>query len=166
MKPQPSDESIWHEGAWRRSAPPPADTVQERLESDPAARAQWEEELALTAALGKLPDLPLSSNFNSQVLQRVAAGERERARLTSRNWFTWRIRPAWLAASTACLLLASWGGVTQWRGQQRARLAASVALVSRMTAPPGPDVFQDFEAIRRLNMVPVVSDDDLLAALE
>src|SRR6266566_6235520 len=52
--------------------------VQACLARDPQARAVWEEELALSQLLNRLPDAPLASNFTAQVLQAVERDSRHR----------------------------------------------------------------------------------------
>ena len=39
------------------------------LASDPSAKAVWEEEMALSQLLHRLPDAPLATNFAAQVLE-------------------------------------------------------------------------------------------------
>src|SRR2546430_1162442 len=47
-----------------------------RLASDPSAKAVWEEEMALSQLLHRLPDAPLATNFAAQVLATVEREER------------------------------------------------------------------------------------------
>ena len=46
------------------------------LASDPSAKAVWEEEMALSQLLDRLPDAPLATNFAAQVLEAVEREER------------------------------------------------------------------------------------------
>jgi anti-sigma factor RsiW len=58
--------------------------VEGYLAANPAARADWEAELALNEQLGHLPPPPLASNFTAQVLgavrEEIAREEREAQR--------------------------------------------------------------------------------------
>src|SRR5438094_9575636 len=76
--------------------------VQACLARDPQAKAVWEEEMALSQMLNRLPDAPLSSNFTAQVLEAVERNSlRQPHALEPFRWFGLR-RPAQRVAA-ACL---------------------------------------------------------------
>ena len=70
--------SLLRESSWRRKLTE-AEQAELRayLAAHPDARADWEMESALNAALTRLPDAPVPSNFTARVLQAV---EREAVR--------------------------------------------------------------------------------------
>jgi hypothetical protein len=70
-------------------------------------------------------------------------------------------RIAWGFAGLALGVIGWW----QLQGVARARLAASVAEVSRAAAVPGVEVLQDFDAIRSFQTTAQPGDVALLAAL-
>jgi len=130
----------------------------------PGARAAWEEERALSRALRALPDLPVSSNFTSRVLQEIDRDERQAER-RARPWF----QVLWprLGWATAVVL----GGVLvfQHRAAKEDLLVSGLARVSQemqqLKQLPEPELLQDFEVIERLSQA-APSDDELLAALQ
>ena len=136
------------------------------LAARPEAQADWDAEATLNAALGRLPDAPVPSNFTARVLQAVereAAGE---LRQDEGNWQFWR-RLRWLPkVAFAAVVLGT--GLVSYRQLQAARFAEyahSVAAVSGVASVPSPEVLKDFDAIRASNPTPV-PDEQLLAALK
>lgn len=147
----------------------------ELLNSNEAFLQAWQEEKLLRKALAGLKDVPLSSNFTSQVLVELDRQERaERQRPAS----FFRI-PGWakglsgLAAACVALML----GVTSYQRHQRTEMAQSLATISDVTtvlATGEEDVDQaaailtDFDAISRLSSVPAEPelDVELLLALQ
>jgi hypothetical protein len=149
--------------------------LQACLALDPSLRPRWEEELTLSRLLRDLPDTPVPSNFNANVW---AAAQRETIPSRSMARFlTWiRLpRPAFGAATAVCALALLLSGLsyTQYQSFHRARMAASLADISRgveiaaagAELPPA-EILQDFEAIYRLGQVDSLADEELLAALQ
>jgi hypothetical protein len=144
------------------------------LALDPSLRSRWEEELTLDRLLRDLPDTPLPSNFNAtvwDVAQRQTVPARSLARCLA--WFR-APRPAGIATA-ACALALLLGALsyTHYQSFDRARMAASLADISRgveITAAgaqlPPAEILQDFEAIYRLSQVQSLADEELLAALQ
>ncbi len=63
------------ETSWRRKlTETEAAELRTRLAADPAARADWEVESALNAALDRLPAAPVPTNFTARVMQAVDRG--------------------------------------------------------------------------------------------
>jgi len=147
--------------------------LQDHLEKDPVAKRLWQEELALTRLLKKLPDAPLASNFTAQVLLAVDHAEQREHRHRSSGilkWITGR-RPV-LRLGWACAVIAAAGlGYHQYHVVGRARMAASLASIasgvetaSNATQLPPAELWQDFEPIYRLGNRSG-ADEELLAAL-
>jgi hypothetical protein len=165
-----TDDPIYNrlrELSWRRKLTD-AEEAQLRalLAARPEAQADWDAEATLNAALGRLPDAPVPSNFTARVLQAVereAAGE---LRQDEGNWQFWR-RLRWLPkVAFAAVVLGT--GLVSYRQLQAARFAEyahSVAAVSGVASVPSPEVLKDFDAIRASNPTPV-PDEQLLAALK
>ena len=153
MENQPSNAG---EALWRRKL-----SAAERS----ALRAQPELELEarLTAALAKIPDAPVPSNFKARVLAAIELDEATAAR--SRGWaLNWRLLWPRVAAVAAVLIFA--GVSVQWHTahSQRASLARSVALVAAQPLP-SVDALENLDAIQRMGR-PARADGELLAALQ
>jgi len=134
------------------------------LEAHPEARADWEAEAGLAAALGRLPDAPVPGNFTARVLQAVereAAAELRQPEWRMRWWLRWVPKTAF-AASVVAAGLVSYLLVQK---AERQRLVESVAVVADVSSLPSPEVLQDFDAIRVSNPT-VTPDEELLAALK
>ena len=145
--------------------------VQACLARDPQAKAVWEEEMALSQLLNRLPDAPLASNFTAQVLRAV---ERDpRRHLDAPKFFRWfglprpaqRIAAACLAVSIAAL------GYGQYQSARRERMALALHKLaphfdspSQAVALTPDELWNDFDAINRLPQTE--TDEDLLAVLK
>jgi anti-sigma factor RsiW len=136
------------------------------LAAHPEAQADWEAEAGLNAALGRLPDVPVPSNFTTRAVQ---AAEREAAAGLGQpgwKWWGWpRLR--WLprVALTATLVSAGVVSCLVIQDVQRKNLGEGVAVVSMVSSLPGPDILKDFDAIRASNPTPT-ADEKLLTALQ
>jgi hypothetical protein len=136
------------------------------LAARPEAQADWDTEARLNAALGRLPDVPVPSNFTACVLQ---AAEREAAaelRRGERKWPFWR-RLRW-PPKVAFATIVLGVGMVSYHQLQAARFAAygrSVAAVSDVSSLPSPEILKDFDAIRVSNPTSL-PDEQLLAVLE
>src|SRR4051812_4743501 len=77
------------------------------LAAHPVARTQWEEERALSRAIHSLPDVPVSSNFSSRVLQALdleQSGDERRAE--GKNWFrSFLPRLSWVTVALLTLFV-------------------------------------------------------------
>ena len=156
------------EAAWRRQLNPEEERrLQSYLLIHPEAQVDWEEEKAITSLLLKLPDEPLASNFTAQLLQRLdmETGPQRRT-ADGLDWWKWR---RFLPRFALAALVISAGGIGYQQYQHHAALrdrANSVAIVTTL-AENLPDVkmWQDFDAIARLNEPTPSRDDVLWAAL-
>ena len=140
--------------------------LQAWLAAHPEAQADWEAEAGLNAALGRLPDVPVPSNFTARVLR---AAEREAAaelRQSGWKWGGW-LRLRWLPklALTASVVCAGVVSCLLVQDAQRKNLVESVAVVSAVSSLPGPDILKDFDAIRASNPTSA-ADEQLLAVLQ
>ena len=153
--------------SWRRplTAPEQAE-LRAWLAAHPDAQADWAIEAGLNHALGRLPDVPVPSNFTARVLQaaqREAAAELHRPAV---HWLAWpRLR--WLPRVAFGAIVVSAGLVTyhQVQATHRKNLVKSVATVSAVSSLPSPEILRDFDAIRALNAAPA-PDEQLLAVLQ
>jgi hypothetical protein len=158
MSDMTEDES-WREDAWRnRPAPEEVSRLRSGM-SNPAISEELQVERRLTAALGRLSQAPVPSNFTARVLQAV---ERERAVAARR-------RPRWIShwlpkLAFSCVLLSA--GVIAWNKVETVRKAEMIQSVATISASaPSPEILQDFEAIRALSRTPP-ADEQLLALMQ
>jgi len=136
------------------------------LAAHPEAQAEWEGESGLNEILGRLPDVPVPSNFTARVVQ---AAEREAAaevRASGWKWVFWA-RLRWLPRVALAATAVSAGVVSCLviQDAQRKNLVESVAVVSTVSSVPGPDILKDFDAIRASDPAPT-ADEQLLTVLQ
>lgn len=157
MKGEPNQNRL-RELIWRRKL-----TEAERAEwrAESATGADEELESRLTEALGRLPDMPVPSNFTALVLQAVE-GESARPRTTVWRW-GWRVLVPRLAVGVAVIGIA---GLTYQRYEfnQRAQLARNVALLAGAQPLPSVEALKNFSAIQRMSQPR--ADEELLALLQ
>jgi hypothetical protein len=134
-----------------------------QLAADAGARADWELEAALTAALARLPEAPVPSNFTARVLQAV---EREESRPHRWSWsWNW---PALVPRLAFAALMITFGGLAFHHHAiytQRTTLARNVALVTAGQPLPSMEALENFDAIRRLSQAQR-ADDELLVLMQ
>jgi ferric-dicitrate binding protein FerR (iron transport regulator) len=135
------------------------------LAAHPETRAQWEDERALSRAVRALPDVPVSSNFTSRVLQAVRTDQLgdTRKRTSRLRWFGWSLpRLGW---ALALLVVVSF--VIFERATKPKDFSKSVVMLPVDFAKlPSPDVLADFDAINQLRQASASGDDELLKALQ
>jgi hypothetical protein len=138
--------------------------LQNLVTAHPEARADWEIESTLNEALDQLPEAPpVSSNFTALVLQAVESQENVRSR-TDTRWSLHRWLPRFaVAALTLTLALAGWH---QHEINERAAMARDVAQLGAALAASTPELTQNFESIRRLNVSSPKADTDLLTLMQ
>ncbi len=132
----------------------------------------WDEELALTRLLFRLPDAPLASNFTSRVLAAVDAARAPRSfALRWRDWLV-LIRPLPRFAAVAIALLAIPLGYVRYQSVTRTHMARSLASIARsvdaaaqVAQIPPVEILEDFDAINRLRQARGTADLELLAGL-
>jgi|SRR5437773_158746 len=135
------------------------------LETDREERADWEAEARLTEGLSQLSDAPLPSNFTARVLEAVerdaAASSRRRRRARISSWLRWAPRIAFAG------LVGAAGFFSYQRFHEarvRADVRASVEVVSSVPSMPGPEILENFEAIRVFSSS--AADEKLLTLLQ
>jgi negative regulator of sigma E activity len=152
------------ESGWRRKLTESEQAgLRAYLAANPDARADWEMESALNAALTRLPDAPVPSNFTARVLQAV---EREEARPHGWSW-RWNWHTLVPRVAFAAVVITFTGLVFHHHEiyRQRATLARNVALVTRGQSMPSPEALENFDAIRRMSQ-PQHADDELLVLMQ
>ncbi len=161
MNPAPDSNDWLDEVARRRLTAAEAESLRRDLAQSPREQARLAEELALNRLMDELPKPAASSNFASRVVAAIEA-ESAKSERVAHPWsrMLWP-RLAWAFAVLTLGLVGWW----QMQGVARARLAASVAEVSRAAAVPGVEVLQDFDAIRSFQTTAQPGDVALLAAL-
>ena len=140
------------------------------LAAHPEARADWEADAALSAALARLPERPAPSNLTARVLAEI---EREDlatagARNTKTNFFglgSW----GWVTRTAVVVALLGLG-VLGYQNQQhklaQAKAVQNIATAAVATPLPSPETLQDFDAIFLLPMMASGADTELIALLK
>ena len=140
------------------------------LARDPQARVVWEEQMALSQLLNRLPDAPLASNFTAQVLQAVERDSpRQRRAAKFFRWFGLR-RPAQRVAAACLAVVIAALSYGQYQSARRERMALALHRLaphfdspSQAVALAPDELWNDFDAINRL---PPPTDEALLAVLK
>lgn len=161
-----NDSNPMQEKSWRRklSAADEA-AVRAWLAEHPEAKADWELERHLTEALGRLPDVPVPSNFTARVLQAVEVDSKTVARPTTTRW-RWFLRS--LMPKTAVVAAIVAVGVLSYHEHmeaRRAQLVQSVKVVAGVPSLPSPEILQDFDTIRQMGTTPG-PDPELIALMK
>jgi negative regulator of sigma E activity len=152
------------ESGWRRKLTEAEQAeLRAQLATQPDARADWEMESALNAALTQLPDASVPSNFTARVLQAVEC-EEARPRAWSRRWSWYSLVPR-VAFAMAVMMFAGLALQHHEIYRQRIALAKNVALVTWGQPMPSPEALENFDAIRRMSQ-PQHADDELLTLMQ
>jgi len=148
--------------SWRRKlTETEQDELRTRLAADPAARADWEVESALNAALDRLPAAPVPTNFTARVMQAV---DREAVRPRAWGW-NWHALVPRVAVATVVVVAGLLALHQHAIRSQRIALVRSVALATGGQPVPSPEALENFDAIRRMSR-PQHADDELLALMQ
>jgi len=152
------------ESSWRRKLTETEQAgLRAYLAANPDARADWEMESALNAALAQLPDALVPSNFTARVLQAV---EREEARPHGWSWrWNWHTLVPRVAFAAVVITFTGLAFHHHEIYSRRAALARNVALVTKGQPMPSPEALENFDAIRRMSQ-PQHADDELLALMQ
>lgn len=178
---------------WKRSLTPEEEAaLRAYLAKQPEARALWEEEASVARSLRQMPDVPVASNFTAQVLRSI---NREGELARKPHGLSWPSRLgtfSWIRAAAGAVMVVGIGlfVIQQYRTHARAELARNLASFSQVASAgfsilpayavsnttsstnsspgvlPNVEVFQDFDAIRRLSYLPDPDDTKLMAYLE
>jgi anti-sigma factor RsiW len=148
------DYKSLREASWRRKLTAAEEaSLRAWLADHPEEKADWELESGLSAALDKLPDAPVPSNFTARVLQAI---EREdaAARRPSTNRLRWILRSLLPKAAVAAVIFGA--GLLTYQEHttaKRAELAQEVKemkIVASGLSVPRPEDLQDFDTIRKV----------------
>jgi anti-sigma factor RsiW len=162
MNPESLEQRL-REAAWRRPL-----TVAEQaalaewLAQHPDARAEWAAEAALSAALRQLPERRPPSNLTARVLAEIDREALATARARRTNWFGWLGAVGWRPRIAVVVLALGAFVLVHHERQQIAQARAVHALAEATLALPSPEVLQDMDVIRRINLTPA-ADMELLA---
>jgi len=148
------DYNFLREKSWRRKLTAAEEaSLRAWLAAHPEAKADWELESHLSAALDKLPDAPVPSNFTARVLQAVAR-EDAPARSSSPNRSRWFLRSLLPKAAVAAVIfgvgLITYHEHAAANAAKRAELAKNVSIVASGLSVPTPEALQDFDTIRKV----------------
>jgi hypothetical protein len=161
-------ENQLRELGWRRKLTlQEEDRLRSWLAAHPEAGAAWETEGALTELLGRLPDVPVATNFTARVMQAI---ERERAESASAgvakgSFLAWVHR--WLPRTAIAAVVLGAGMITYrfTLYQVRDPQLESLRVVSGVDWLPNPKILQDLDAIRAIGQTPP-PDEELLRLLQ
>lgn len=157
------------EAAWRGGlTPEQAQQLESWLAAHPDERGQWEEEVALTRLLARLPAATAPSNLTARVLDEIDRCAPEPQSAVGSSVLGWLRKVGWVPrlAGVAVLVMAGYLGHHQYQSSQRAELARNVADVSELASVvPSVEVLMDFASIRNLESA-AVPDNELLALLQ
>lgn len=154
------------EQAWRRPLTP---AEQAQLEAwfaaHPEARADWEADAALSAALARLPEAAAPSNLTARVLAALERDDLATVGARGKFWLGWVGWVPRTAVAAAVVVAGVFIGVGVHHHQQqvvRVEAMRQLAAAAEVTPVPSPEVLQDLEVIRRINLTPA-ADVQLLA---
>ena len=154
------------EAAWRGAlTPEQRKRLESRLAAHPEENGVWEEEVALTRLLSRLPDAAAPSNLTARVLDEIDECAPE---LPNGFGLGWLRKVGWVPrlAGVAVLVMVGYMGHHQYQVSKMAKLARDVAEVTVLaTVGPSVDVLQDFTAIRNLDSA-AAPDEELLTLLQ
>jgi anti-sigma factor RsiW len=152
---------------WRRTLTPEQQAkVRAWLAAHPEAAEDWKTEASLSEALGRLADVPLSSNFTSRVMGAIERerNESERGLAFGTRWNWWsRLLPR--LAFVAVILGAGLFSYRHFESTRRIEIARSVATVSEVASVPSASMLEDYEAIRALSQTPA-ADVELIKLMQ
>src|SRR4051794_15470368 len=102
------DYKSLREKSWRRKLTAAEEaSLRAWLTEHPEAQADWELESSLTAALDKLPDAPVPSNFTARVMQALAREDAAAVRRPSTNRLRWFLRSLLPKAAVAAVIFGA-----------------------------------------------------------
>jgi len=140
------------------------------LAAHPEARAEWEADAALSAALARLPEKPAPSNLAARVLAEIDREENlatAGARNTKTNWFGFG---SWGWVTRTAVVVALLGlGLMAYRQQQsaiREKNVQNLATAVRTTPPLPPDLLENFDLIASLPPPFPGADMELLSMMK
>ena len=151
MENQPSE---LRESLWRQQ--PSAEELRDQPELATEAR--------LTAALAKISDVPVATNFTARVLSAIELEEKAAARSQPSVW-NWRLFFPRVAVAAVALVFLGIGIQRYEKNLYRQEIAHSVALVASAKSLPSVDALQNLDAIQRMSQS-AHADGELLAVMQ
>jgi anti-sigma factor RsiW len=137
--------------------------LQKHLAGNPELQLDWDEDASLTTALNRLPNVPVSSNFISRVMQSVQRAEAETVRVQSPWRSFWRY--GWLPRFAVAIAMFCLGTFSfhEYQIAARAKLAAGVKEFAETAPIPQLDWLKNFDTIEQMSKVQV-ADNELMMA--
>lgn len=148
-----NNSSNQHESLWRRQ--PTSDELR--------ANPELANEARLTAALEKLPNASVPSNFTARLLDTIELEEKLANRSTHR--WSWRSLFPRLAVATALLVFIGVSVQRYETNSHHQEIAQSMAMVARANSLPSMDALENLDAIQRMSQS-AHADGELLAVMQ
>lgn len=165
MNNDPDYPQRLREAGWRR---PLTETEQAEwrawLAAHPEAAADLESEAALNAALARLPDAPVPTNFTARVRDAVARETAQSVPRPPAHLWLWRVLLPRAAAVMLVLGVGAWGAHL-FRVKQRKAIGDSLVTIATVPTMPTPQALEDFDAILKLDSG-AGADRELIALLQ
>lgn len=166
MKPEDGSE-FWKTGLHRELGVGETAEWEIQFADEPDALARFEEEVRLNRLIQRLPNLPVSSNFTSRVMQSVEVERQRHSQPLTHAGLLWRIGHGWgrRLAFASVLILAGFFTYEQYQTSERRELAQSILQMAHVL--PSEEIMRDFGAMSGLRQVSLTRDSsmDLLDAL-
>lgn len=152
--------------SWRRKLTSPEEReLREWLAAHPEIQEAVDLEMGLSEALGKMPDVPVASNFTARVLREVEREAKAQTRERETRWKLWRRLPRWLPkVASVTLAVTVAGSVYLYHQGVEASQKELVQRVAKVPLP-NPEILTNFEAIRIVSATPA-PDEQLLALFQ
>jgi anti-sigma factor RsiW len=162
MGTDPSYDKL-REISWRRKLTSAEEReLREWLAAHPEAQETFALETGLTEALGRIPSVPVASNFTARVLQAVERDAMTEGRGQKSRWNLWRRLPRWLPkVASATIVVTAATSAYLYNYSVEARQKDLVQRVAKMPLP-SPEILTNFDAIRIVSATPA-PDEQLLA---
>ena len=138
--------------------------LREWLTTHPEAQESLELETGLTEVLGKIPDVPVASNFTARVLQAVERDEKAEARAQKSQGNIWRRLPRWLPKVASATVVVIAGLLAYVHNSDEVKQHVAAQRVAGIPLP-SPEILTNFDAIRIVSATPA-PDEQLLALFQ
>lgn len=137
--------------------------LKQYLGGNPPGQQDWDDDVALTSALNRLPNAPVSSNFTARVMQAVQREEAQAARKSTSWRAFWRY--GWIPKFAIAVAMFCLGTLSfhEYQLASQAKFARQVREVAEAAPIPQINWLKDFDTINQIGKVQV-ADNDLLMA--
>jgi len=153
--------------SWRRKLSSAEERqLREWLAAHPEAQESFELEMGLTEALGKMPNVPVASNFTARVLQAVEREAMAEAGAQDSRWNAWRKLPRWLPKVASATVVVT-AGLLAYLHNHNVEVTQQALVAQRIAGVllPSPEILTNFDAIRIVSATPA-PDEQLLALFQ